>query len=106
MAAPANPIQWFRGHPFVADSLLAAIATSLTFVSLGNPAGVDYRSQNVLGIGLVLLASVPVAWRRRAPVPDFFLTVLAITFYEGLGYPSSNALGSLPPASWSAAARP
>jgi signal transduction histidine kinase len=52
-----------RAHPFALDAALAA----LFFVFLTGILGSGYQSRSVLAFGFLL--SVPLAWRRRAPVP-------------------------------------
>ena len=89
----ANPIPWLKDHPFAADALLGATLTVLSLLGLraAGQAGAHYRRGDVWLIVLVLLANVPVAWRRRWPEVVLVLTgisaVLIETFHyrEGVG---------------------
>jgi len=72
---PGALVEWVRRlPPTVADGLLAALVTAIALPSLvvGNPVysqlGIRFRSTNALAVLLVLAETVPLAWRRRAPV--------------------------------------
>jgi len=77
---PGAVIEWVRRlPPTVADGLLAALVTVVALPQLlfGSPVfgelGIQFRPTNVLAVLLVLAETVPLTWRRRAPV-----TVLAV----------------------------
>ncbi|MBI5089487.1 MAG: hypothetical protein HZB15_11700 [Actinobacteria bacterium] len=62
-----RPVRWLRDHPDAADVVLAAIIAVLGVVfhlTIHDP---QYRDPSALGVVLVLAATLPLAWRRRAP---------------------------------------
>ena len=89
-----SPVRWLKEHPFPADALLAGLVTAL---SLPGPwitrAGVDYRRPDVWAVALVLLSSVPLAWRRRAPLP--VLVVVLATSVAGAAARYNSSAGGL-----------
>jgi signal transduction histidine kinase len=60
--------RWLRARPFLVDSVLTGVLLLLTWV----PAG----AQGTPGLVSTLLVVVPMAWRRRAPVPAAAVVVL------------------------------
>lgn len=71
-----RPAKWLRDHPFVADAALAGAAFLLTVLL---PAGSYWPDEGLsFVVGTVLV--VPLAWRRRAPVPAASVVVLAGLF--------------------------
>jgi signal transduction histidine kinase len=86
-----SPVRWLKQHPLAADGLLAALVTA---ISLPGPwitrRGYEFREPDGLAVVLVLAASAPLAWRRRAAMPAF-LAVLAAWVAQGvLNYGSST----------------
>jgi signal transduction histidine kinase len=64
---------WLRSHPFAVDATLAAaLAIGAVCLPSGNP-----RFTGPSAVLLGLLLSVPVAWRRRAPVGAAVVVVAA-----------------------------
>jgi signal transduction histidine kinase len=83
MSEDRSPARRLRDlHPVVADGLLAAaialLALSQLLIqpSIYRKLGLDVRSPNLVAVGIVLAQTVPLAWRRRAPV--LVLAVLAV----------------------------
>jgi len=80
--------------PALRDGLLALTAAGLSLVSLAGkisqvPADdqtVPFLEADSVGIGLVLLGNLPLAWRRRAPLPVLAITAVSAFFVESLGY--------------------
>jgi hypothetical protein len=71
----------------VLDILLAAAVTAMVLVDLSSPAdAVDVRATDVWAVLLSLLQTVPLAFRRWAPLPVFLLIVLGVATYYPLGY--------------------
>jgi signal transduction histidine kinase len=71
----------------VADALLAAGVTAMVLVDLSwstDAAGV--RPTDGLAVALSLLQTVPLAFRRRAPLVTFVLTLVGVCLYYPLGY--------------------
>jgi signal transduction histidine kinase len=68
-----RPVRWLREHPDAADGVLAATIAALAVVFHLTVRDPHYDDPSALGVVLVLLATVPLAWRRRAPG-----TVLAV----------------------------
>lgn len=96
MSVFRRPIAWLQDHPFAADVLLAVIVMAITLPQQwqtppGNE-GIVFRDPNAVGFTLSLLASAPIAWRRRAP-----LTVLALTGFGAAGYELAGFATSIAP---------
>ena len=75
-------------RPIVQDSLVAGVLTATSLVGVlvhlhvDLPEGgedVTVRSLDALGLVLILLQTVPLAWRRRAPVPVLAVTMTALS---------------------------
>jgi signal transduction histidine kinase len=89
----------------VQDSLVAGVLTATSLVGVlvhlhvDLPEGgedVTVRSLDALGLVLILLQTVPLAWRRRAPVLALAVTMTALFVYSVDGYFTSfAALGFL-----------
>ncbi len=82
------------GDGAVAVALAAACLVGV-FVNLpvDLPEGVDPARRDVdgAGIGLAMLQVLPLAWRRRAPIPVLCVTSGALLLSFALGYPPSLA---------------
>lgn len=81
--------------PMVQDSLIAAALTATSLigvlahlpVELPESGGdVALRDIDAVGIGLVMLQTVPLVWRRRAPVLVLSVTAGAFLLFSVLGY--------------------
>jgi signal transduction histidine kinase len=71
----------------IADALLAAAVTAMVLVDLSSPTdAVGVRPTDALAVLLSLLQTLPLAFRRRAPLPSFALTVIGVCAYYALGY--------------------
>ncbi len=81
--------------PAIRDALLALIAAGLSLVSLAGKISqvpsddqvVPFLEADGLGLGLVLLGTLPLAWRRQAPLPVLAVTAISTLLVESLGYP-------------------
>ncbi|TFV56553.1 sensor histidine kinase [Geodermatophilus sp. DF01-2] len=67
-----RPAAWLRDHPFAVD---AGIAALVCFVTVLLPASSSIGEGPETAVGLLL--TVPLAWRRRAPVPAAAVVVAA-----------------------------
>ena len=91
---------WWRGHPYEADVVFAAIVAVISVLLLwGTPKTgmTDPRDPDVLGVVLTLAASVPLVWRRRRPVAVLVVVtaasvVLAATNYVSAGIGVSSLI--------------
>lgn len=83
-----NPVPWLRTHPFVADALLALVLTVVSLLGLvaTTPSGVDYRDDDALVVVLILLSTVPVAWRRKTPCGVLVVAGVASVAIEAMHY--------------------
>jgi signal transduction histidine kinase len=81
--------------PAVVDGLLAVLVTGLALASLVGRASqvrlthvghVRFRTADALGVALLLLVTLPIAWRRHAPLLVFGVSGVAFFLYEALGY--------------------
>jgi signal transduction histidine kinase len=71
----------------VADALLAAAVTAMVLVDLSSPTdAVGVRPTDLWAVLLSLLQTLPLAFRRRAPLPAFALTIVGVCAYYTLGY--------------------
>jgi signal transduction histidine kinase len=92
-------------EPLGQDTLIASLLTTLSLVGLLVHLHVDLpeggtdsmnRNLDVLGVILALLQTVPLAWRRVAPVAVLALTSCAMFLFFFLGYlPSFASFGFL-----------
>ena len=85
-----GPVGWLRARPFAADALLAALLLS-TFLSMlllswHRQVGDSYRAPDALRVALLVVGVVPVAFRRRAPLPALTIMVLALLANQGFAY--------------------
>jgi signal transduction histidine kinase len=83
-----SALAWIqRQRAPVADALLAAGVTAMVLVDLSLPSdAVGVRRTDALAVALSLLQTVPLAFRRRAPLPIFVLILLGVCVYYALGY--------------------
>jgi signal transduction histidine kinase len=74
--------------PHAVDALLALAFTAAALWTLGNRVGEHdaYREDDVFGIALVLLQTVPIAARRVAPLAALAISVAAISLHIAIGY--------------------
>jgi signal transduction histidine kinase len=84
-----------RGNPRAMDTLIAAVVTGTSLVGLMAHLHVDLpeggedevlRQLDALGVGLALLQTVPLIWRRSAPVLVLAVTTGALFLFSLLGY--------------------
>jgi signal transduction histidine kinase len=84
----------------VQDALGAALLTALSLVGVVTDVHVDLpegegevaaRALDTLGVGLILLQTVPLAWRRRHPVAVLAVSLSALFAFSILGYFASFA---------------
>ena len=102
-AAVGHPA--FLSRPIAQDVLLAGLLTTTSLVGVLVHLHVDLpeggeeatiRSLDALGLLLILLQTVPLIWRRRAPIQVLAVTMSALFAYSVLGYFTSfAALGFL-----------
>ena len=102
-AAVGHPT--FLSRPIAQDVLLAGLLTATSLVGVlvhlhvDLPEGAEeatVRSLDALGLLLILLQTVPLTWRRRAPIPVLAVTMSALFAYSVIGYFTSfAALGFL-----------
>jgi signal transduction histidine kinase len=87
--APRSVANWLRERPLVADGLLAVLLAAVSLVALlyawrdcdqdCDPGGV--------AVGLVLVQTLPLVWRRRRPLAVGLVTGLATAAYGLARYP-------------------
>jgi signal transduction histidine kinase len=83
-------------EPAVRDWLLALASAGLSLASLAGKVSqlpvtddeiVPFTEADGLGFALVLSGTIPLAWRRRAPLPLLAVTTISAFLVESLGYP-------------------
>jgi len=112
LAMDVQPPQrrWLPGlRPQVADDLLGATVAGLQLVLLLGVRGYQggrlrYAEPGALAVGLVVAQGLPLAWRRRRPLPVLAVVLVANTAYYALGFPQTGFDLGLPVALYSAAA--
>jgi signal transduction histidine kinase len=81
--------------PLVQDTLIAVLLTAASLVGVVTHLQVDIpeggsdvngRGLDTLGIGLILLQTIPLMWRRRAPVLVLSMTAASLFLFSLLGY--------------------
>jgi signal transduction histidine kinase len=83
-------------NPLLVDSLIAAALTALSlFTILGG--ALDFSRTDAVGLVLALLQTVPLALRRRHPVPVFLVTIGALGAHAlvATGTSFNSSLGGL-----------
>ncbi len=66
-----RPVCWIREHPLAADSILAALLTTLALALHFSTSEIDDQPAHTptwWTVALILLATLPVMFRRRSPV--------------------------------------
>src|SRR6266540_5328294 len=87
-----HPIRWARTtDPRIVDALFAGGLTLLALLSLlasedAIPKGVLYRPNDALAVILTLTQTVPLAWRRRAPIAVLAVVGTATTAFSSFHY--------------------
>jgi signal transduction histidine kinase len=71
----------------LADAVMAIAIMAAGFAS----AFQDHAQFDAVSVSLLVLQSLPIAWRRRNPLRILVVTGLAITLYSVCGYPESGA---------------
>ena len=75
-----RPVCWIREHPLAADSILAALLASLALVvhlTTSEIGGKPAHTPTWWTVALVLLATLPVMFRRRSPVVTLAIVLTA-----------------------------
>ncbi len=76
-------------NPWVVDGVTAAAFVIIGLISTsgrGQVPKADYQPMDALGVALVLGATLPFAFRRRAPLVVLLVTSTAVVVLSGLGY--------------------
>jgi signal transduction histidine kinase len=81
-------LAWIQRHRApLGDALLSAAVTAMVLVDLSSPTdAVGVRPTDTLAVLLSLLQTLPLAFRRRAPLVAFALTIVGVCGYYTLGY--------------------
>ena len=84
-----------RLSPVAVDGLLAValLAIDLTaFLTVPRPECGCVKDSDALGVAILALGNVPIAWRRRFPIAVLFLTFAALTSHEAIDFPEAPIL--------------
>jgi signal transduction histidine kinase len=90
--SPVSParslLAWVQRHRApIADALLAAAVTAMVLIDLSSPTdATGVRPTDALAVVLSLLQTLPLAFRRRAPLLCFILTLVGVCTYYALGF--------------------
>jgi hypothetical protein len=88
-------VRFWPARPFLQDTLIAVVLTAASLVGMVTHFQVDIpegggeaagRSLDPLGVGLILLQTLPLAWRRRTPIRVLTVTGAALFLFSLLGY--------------------
>ncbi len=90
-----HPIRWLRGHPQVADCLLAGLLAVLAVVLHLTYHDPSVEDPSALGVALSLGATVPLAWRRRSPAVVLAVVALCQMWMEAINAGGPGWLGVL-----------
>jgi signal transduction histidine kinase len=83
-----SPLEWARARPFAADSLLALLLAGVSMVPLWlTTSQEEHRAPSPWAILLVLAINLPLAWRRRWPIPVGLVVAAASIGYGVTPYP-------------------
>jgi len=87
MRSGANPVQWLKAHPLGADVLLTvAFVSASVMAGFTVEASGSEREIGGLGWTLIVLATVPLAVRRRWPIPAMWAILAATVPFWVLDY--------------------
>jgi signal transduction histidine kinase len=87
---PAAAADRLRAHPLAADALLAAVLAVVSLVVLAyasQDCGHGCRPGDAGAVGLVVLQTLPLVWRRRRPLATGLIAGLAALVYGAAPYP-------------------
>jgi signal transduction histidine kinase len=81
-------VEWNRGRQlFLGDALLSAGVTAMVLIDLSSTAtDPGVKPTDFWAVVLSLFQTVPIVFRRRAPLSTFVLIIAAICIYYPLGY--------------------
>ena len=87
MRSGPNPLPWLKAHPASADALLAAaLLTASVIAGINMEASGSEREIGALGWTLIVLATVPLAFRRSWPVRSMWAILAATVPFWVLDY--------------------
>lgn len=87
-------MSWVRDHPVATDRALTAVLVAIALAGMWLVTwskAVHYRSPDVGGVLLILVTTVPLAWRRQRPGIVLVLSGSALLAYDAANYPSGLA---------------
>jgi signal transduction histidine kinase len=83
-------------HPLRTDVALAVALTGVSVVQVGDGVLASWRPADDTAVVLTVLATLPTAFRRRAPIPVMLVCAASWGAYAALGYfPGANTYGVL-----------
>jgi signal transduction histidine kinase len=85
IAIPRRDLRRLHWNQDYADAFMGLALTVLTFVTAFR----DGIRLDAVSVPLVILQTLPIAWRRRNPIRILWVTGLAIVLYSMLGYAES-----------------
>jgi signal transduction histidine kinase len=94
MARP-HPVLWLGRNPGVADALLGVGLTCIAVLFHLTINEVDAADPSVQGVAFTVLATLPIVWRRRAPVAVLALVVAGQVLGEVVNIVGSGWMGVL-----------
>jgi signal transduction histidine kinase len=86
----ARLMAWLRARPLVADGLLAVLLATFSLVALwyaNRDCDGGCRPGGALAVGVVLVQTLPLTWRRRQPLAVSLVTGLATAAYGFAPWP-------------------
>ena len=87
---------WAKSHPAVVDGAFAALLFVATMIGLlvASPLGTE-RDADLFGVFLVVPMTVPLGWRRRAPLRTLMVVTPAVIAFWVLDYSTQFEAASL-----------
>jgi signal transduction histidine kinase len=92
-----HPYLWGRDHPLVIDAAIAAAICGLGVITeLATPAEPGMRDPNAFSLALTLAGTLPLALRRRFPVPVYAVCFATTLLHDAMHFPGGGpAVASL-----------
>jgi signal transduction histidine kinase len=85
VAIPTRPFGRLRWNQDYVDLAVAVLLAAASLISVHQ----DFHRLDPISAPLIVLQTLPIAWRRRGPMRVLYVTGSSITLYSLLGYPET-----------------
>jgi signal transduction histidine kinase len=86
---------WLRDHPRVTDAIFGALIVVMSLISQLTEHAAGLHAPSVVGVLVTLGATVPIVWRRQAPIPVLLVVLVFQGLSEGFHYAGAGWSGVL-----------